>query len=459
MHSNSPLQYPVRVAVEEIEFLEQENRNSILLGNMPHIKALLSRPFVRFMFQHIQNLCWTIERALPHRSNNIQRENSVQAEFFRPMLPRTSALSERPQMPKVWIDITNTYRSGVGRGIARVARELATAAMRTGMALPVILENGALYPYYKPAGPCEALALCEDVTYVVIDTFWEPFEEYIEIFKKAKDVGAKTVTCFHDVIPLYIPTFYYSSYTSLFVRAFIEMVNHSDACISVSAYSLKKAKEYIAAYDLRSENPPMLGWFHLGASVLMTEDTFIRDEITRLFCDNKVFLSVGTVEPRKGYSITLDAFELIWSKGLQCHFAIFGARGWVSRALQTRIATHAEYNKRLHWFTDASDAELAFAYRNSYCVIQGSITEGFGLPIIEASLAGAPVIATDIDVFREIASDELIYFSSCDSKDLAKTLDASLLERPKVARVNYLSWDESLARMIKVVDGLRRADL
>ncbi len=131
----------------------------------------------------------------------------------------------------------------------------------------------------------------------------------------------------------------------------------------------------------------------------------------------------------------------------------------MSRALQTRIATHAEYNKRLHWFTDTSDAELAFAYRNSYCVIQGSITEGFGLPIIEASLAGAPVIASDIDVFREIASDKLIYFSSCDSKDLAKTLDASLLERPKVARVNYLSWNESLACMIKVVDGLRRSDL
>ena len=169
VHSNSPLQYPVRVAVEEIEFLEQENRNSILLGNMPHIKALLSRPFVRFMFQHIQNLCWTIERALPHRSNKIHVENSVQAEFFRPMLPRTSALSERPQMPKVWIDVTNTYRSGVGRGIARAVRKLATAAMRTGMALPVILEDGALYPYYKPAGPCEALVLCEDVTYVVID--------------------------------------------------------------------------------------------------------------------------------------------------------------------------------------------------------------------------------------------------------------------------------------------------
>lgn len=497
MHSNSPLLYPARVAAEEIEFIEQEitflqqeigfleqenglleqqNRSSLLFGNMPHIKVLLNRPIVRFMFYHIQNLCWTIERALHrrtrddcaphHRSRDeraryrrsrkirqIRREDSVQAELFRPLLPRTCTLAECRQMPKVWIDVTNTYRSGVGRGIARVARELAAAAMRTGMALPVILEDGKLYPYYLPVGPCEALVLREDVIYVVIDTFWEPFEEYIEIFNKAKAVGAKTVTCFHDVDPLYIPTVYYNSYISLFTRTFIEMVKHSDACISVSACSLKKVKESIAAYDLRSDNPPMLGWFHLGASALTAEDTFIRDEITRLFCDNKVFLSVGTVEPRKGYSITLDAFELIWSKGLQCHFAIIGHMAWMSRALQTRILTHSEYNKRMHWFTDANDGELAFAYRNAYCVIQASISEGFGLPIIEASVAGAPIIAADIDVFHEIAADEPIYFRSCDSMDLAKKLEASLVDRPKVARVNYLSWNESLARMIEVVYG------
>ncbi|MDQ6866923.1 MAG: glycosyltransferase family 4 protein [Pseudomonadota bacterium] len=480
MHFNSPLLYPARVAGEEIDFLEQEirflkqkigflkqeieflERNSILLENMPHIKALLSRAIVRFMFHHMQNFCWTIERALPRGSRKIHqipREDSVTAELFRPLLPPTCALAECKQMPKVWIDVTNTYRSGDARGIARVARELAAAAMRTGMALPVIIEDGKLYPYYKPVGPCEALVLCEDVTYVVIDTFWEPFEEYIVIFNKAKDVGAKTVTCFHDIAALYLPLFYAKSYISLFSRAFVEMVNHSDACISVSACSLKKVKEYIAAYDLRSENPPMVGWFHLGASALTIEDTFIRDEITRLFCDNKVFLSVGTVEPNKGYPITLDAFELIWSKGLQCHFAIFGQKGWMSRALQTRILTHAEYNNRMHWFTDANDGELAFAYRNSYCVIQGSISEGFGLPIIEASLAGAPIIAADIDVFHEIAADEPVYFRSCDSKDLAKKLEASLLERPKVARVHYLSWNESLARMIEVVYGFRRADL
>ncbi len=131
----------------------------------------------------------------------------------------------------------------------------------------------------------------------------------------------------------------------------------------------------------------------------------------------------------------------------------------MSRALQTRILTHAEYNNRMHWFTDANDGELAFAYRNSYCVIQASISEGFGLPIIEASLAGASIIAADIDVFHEIAADEPVYFRSCDSEDLAKKLEASLLDRPKAARVTYLSWNESRARMIEVVYGFRRADL
>ncbi len=208
---------------------------------------------------------------------------------------------ECKQLPKVWIDVTNTYRSGDRRGIARVARELAAAATRTGMALPVILDDGKLYPYYKPTGPCEALVLCEGVIYIIIDAFWEPFEEYIEIVKKAKDVGAKTVTCIYDVDGLYLIAFFPKWYSAcVFTRTIIEMVNRSAACISVSACSLKKVKESIAAYDLRSENPPMAGWFHLGAIALTTEDTFIRDEITRLFCDYKVFLSVGLLSPARG---------------------------------------------------------------------------------------------------------------------------------------------------------------
>ena len=112
------------------------------------------------------------------------------------------------------------------------------------------------------------------------------------------------------------------------------------------------------------------------------------------------------------------------------------------------IIEHPRYGKSLHWLDGASDAELTYAYRNAHCVLQSSITEGFGLPIVEASLEGTPVIATENDIFRELGGDEIAYFRSCDSADLAQKIEAAIAERPRAARLRPLKWDQSLALMV-----------
>jgi len=180
----------------------------------------------------------------------------------------------------------------------------------------------------------------------------------------------------------------------------------------------------------------------------------VRSELKDLFARNFVFLSVGTIEPRKGYAVTIDAFELLWRQGIDCHFVIIGREGWVSKALRSRISYHPEFRKRLHWFRDATDAEVTFAYEQTYCLIQASITEGFGLPVVEASRMGAPILASDNEVFREIAGDAITYFKVADPIDLSVKIKASLVERPKPAQIKYVSWDESLALLAAQVHAL-----
>jgi alpha-1,2-rhamnosyltransferase len=115
---------------------------------------------------------------------------------------------------------------------------------------------------------------------------------------------------------------------------------------------------------------------------------------------------------------------------------------------------HPEYRKRLYWFRDASDAEVTFAYEQTYCLIQASIAEGFGLPVVEASRMGAPILASDNEVFREIAGDAITYFEVANPVDLSVKIKASLAERPKAAQIKYVSWDESLALMVARVHAL-----
>lgn len=54
-------------------------------------------------------------------------------------------------------------------------------------------------------------------------------------------------------------------------------------------------------------------------------------------------------------------------------------------------------------------AALAAVYRRAAVVLQPSDAEGFGLPVAEALACGAPVLASDIPVLREIGGEAAVY--------------------------------------------------
>jgi glycosyltransferase involved in cell wall biosynthesis len=57
-----------------------------------------------------------------------------------------------------------------------------------------------------------------------------------------------------------------------------------------------------------------------------------------------------------------------------------------------------------------SEAELQWCYRNCDALLAPSCLEGFGLPIVEALLAGCRVVCSDIPSFRELGGDHCTYF-------------------------------------------------
>jgi glycosyltransferase involved in cell wall biosynthesis len=61
-----------------------------------------------------------------------------------------------------------------------------------------------------------------------------------------------------------------------------------------------------------------------------------------------------------------------------------------------------------------SDAQLQWCYRQCRLLLAPSITEGFGLPIAEALLAGCPVVCSDIPAFREIGGELCHYVNGGD---------------------------------------------
>jgi hypothetical protein len=165
---------------------------------------------------------------------------------------------------------------------------------------------------------------------------------------------------------------------------------------------------------------------------------------------------VGTLEPRKGHAQALDAFDLLWARGEDLNLAIVGRPGWLMEDFAARLRAHPEHGRRLHWFADASDAQLRALYAGSSALFTASEGEGFGLPIIEAARHGLPVIARDLPVFREVAGDNAHWFSGYDARSLAAALQEWLaLHRrglaPGSAGVRLLGWDDSARALLALV--------
>lgn len=58
-----------------------------------------------------------------------------------------------------------------------------------------------------------------------------------------------------------------------------------------------------------------------------------------------------------------------------------------------------------------TDPELAGIYRDALAVLQVSLHEGFGWPILEANSLGTPAICSPLEVFREVAGPDAVFIS------------------------------------------------
>jgi glycosyltransferase involved in cell wall biosynthesis len=160
-------------------------------------------------------------------------------------------------------------------------------------------------------------------------------------------------------------------------------------------------------FDLRSI--PEIGWFHHGARLTCAHAAPVNISVARV-AQHAFVLMVGTIEPRKGYALVLDAFDAIWREGHAMHLVIVGRPGWNVKELIARLHNHPQLGERLHWFDSADDKALDVLYDAAAGVLIASEAEGFGLPIVEAAIHGKALLVRDIPVFREVAGDGATYF-------------------------------------------------
>ncbi|HEY3569362.1 MAG TPA: glycosyltransferase family 1 protein, partial [Thermoanaerobaculia bacterium] len=120
-------------------------------------------------------------------------------------------------------------------------------------------------------------------------------------------------------------------------------------------------------------------------------------------------LHVGTVEPRKNVPTLLAAWRLLRARGIDPPpLVLCGGWGWKAEAVRQEIAAAAREGWAVH-LGYVGPGELSALYAGAELVALPSFYEGFGLPAIEALQAGAPLVASDLPVLREVAGEAALY--------------------------------------------------
>ncbi len=133
-------------------------------------------------------------------------------------------------------------------------------------------------------------------------------------------------------------------------------------------------------------------------------------------------LSVGTIEPRKGLPVLVEALA-----GLpdDLVLVVAGRPGWGDDELSAAIVRHGVADRVVR--TGAIDGPtLAALMSGAEMLVYPSLDEGFGLPPLEAMSAGLPVVTTSAGALPEIVGDAAPLVPPGDPAALRQAIEAMM---------------------------------
>jgi len=146
------------------------------------------------------------------------------------------------------------------------------------------------------------------------------------------------------------------------------------------------------------------------------------------------FVYVGNFYPHKNIERLISAYSKTNPK---VTLVLIGPDDYFTERI-SNLLKQKKLENRIKIIKNPPLADLIFFYKNAKALIHPSLSEGFGLPIIESAHFGLPIIASNIDVFKELLKDEYLSFNPNNESDITEKINWFLKSNQKYKYENVL---------------------
>ncbi|MQB41509.1 glycosyltransferase [Rhizobium sp. ICMP 5592] len=263
---------------------------------------------------------------------------------------------------------------------------------------------------------------------------------------------ADQIVCIHDANVFSAPESYnrtfrmvYQTLQPLLVRRSARIATVSHAAARQIARHLPIRIEDIAVLPNGHEHA--LSW---DPTLAQLAPGFIAETFGQ--SDRRFILALGSRARHKNLALLVDAAPRLDEIGVDIVIAGGGAEIFVPGALKQR--------SNVHLIGRVSDHDLAYLLERALCLTFPSLTEGFGLPIVEAMARGCPVIASYTASMPEVCGEAALLASPSDPAAWIRHIRA-LKETPELRselvgkgyeQVRHFSWSQTAAGYMELLE-------
>lgn len=248
--------------------------------------------------------------------------------------------------------------------------------------------------------PLAPIKLARKLAASSADLFWSPG------FIPPAYSRIPVILTVHDLIHRMYGGVVRKSYLDFVLRPLMKKANK---IVTVSEHSKAKIQSWLCSQDTGVEV--------IGCGV----SEVFRRELEPACLNAPYVLYVGNYRTHKNIPRLIEAF----SKSDVSKTMLLVFSGNPDQTVLRLAQDHGVFN-HVVFLNQPDETTLAQFYRGAKAVIQVSLEEGFGLPVVEAMASGVPVVCSNRSSLAEIAGDAAIQVNPFDVQEIANGIDVVL---------------------------------